>query len=103
MNMKNSWKWILKYFDDVLYSNNIYSLLNFKEKRYEKMVAKEKERKANETKNKDIGCVETPNNLEILEYIGQIPVYLCTLLYLKNSILYINLILDFFWNFFMIQ
>ena len=88
------------FFDDVLYSNNIYSLFNFKEKRYEKMVAKEKERKANETKNENIGCEETPNNLEIFEYIGQIPVYLCTLLHFKNSILYRNLILDFFLEFF---
>ena len=76
------------YFDDVLYSNNIISLFNYKEMRYEKMVAEKKEEKNS--------IDDWANNIS--NYIGQIAIYLGVILHFKNSFIYRDLILDFFLN-----
>ena len=84
------------YFDDVLYSNNIISLFNYKDKRYEKMVAKEKER-IKESKKEEICSQDTKCELDAIEeYIGQMAIYLCTILHFKNSFIYRDSILDLF-------
>ena len=80
------------YFDDALYSNNIFSLFNYKEERYENIVAKEKQKLKGYT-----NCNLSPTIIyNFNEYIGQIALYLSTILHFKNSFIYRDFILDFF-------
>ena len=86
------------YFDDVIYSNNIFSLFNYKELRFRKMIAEQLKNEQNECKDGDCPTSYYSKINDLKKYICQISIYLPTILHFKNSLIYRNLILDLFLN-----
>jgi len=83
------------FFDDVVYSNNVYNLFSYKTKLYDKIIAKKQQidLKQNSELTKNVNIYDI-----FKEYIYHIAICLPTILHFKNSFLYRNLILDGFFN-----
>ena len=89
------------YFDDVVYSNNVFYIFNYKDFIYETIIHKQKDRENRENENDLLkGEITISDKNSLLNYnknyIYQIALYLPTILYFKNSFLYRDFILDFF-------
>ena len=84
------------YFDDVVYSNNVFHLFNYEDFKYETIINRQKKRENKENENESSGKETLINNYN--EYIYLIAIYLPCILYFKNSFFYKDLILDFFLN-----